>query len=104
MPSKNERKLKKALNYYRDSQISLSSWFEAERTKRELLREYRLLKRTARVATAQYAAVVEQNKYLQRVIKENQKCQHTYFLKAVWKQLGKSVEHLKALALSLLKM
>ena len=104
MSSRDERIIRKAFNNYRDSQRGLRDWFKAEKEKREIIRTFKLYRKTAMINQAQYIAVVEQNRYLQQLIKENRKWGFTDTLKTVWKQLKLNITLIKDLVLHFIGM
>jgi hypothetical protein len=53
---------------------------------------------------AQYIAVVEQNRYLQQLIKENRQWRFTDTLKTVWKQLKLNITLIKNLVVHFIGM
>ena len=104
MPSRDEKLIRKAFNNYRDSQRNLREWFKIEREKRKILKTFKVLRRTAMVNQAQYVAVVEQNRYLQQLIKENRKWRFMDTLKTVWKQLKLNITLIKNLVMYFIGM
>lgn len=104
MPTRDEKLIRKAFNSYRDSQGNLHEWFKIEREKRKILKTFKILRRTAMVNQAQYMAVVEQNKYLQQLIKENRKWHFMDTLKTVWKQLKLNITLIKNLVAHFIEM
>ena len=104
MPSRDEKLIRKAFNSYRDSQRNSREWFKIEREKRKILKTFKILRRTAMVNQAQYIAVVEQNRYLQQLIKENRKWRFTDTLKTVWKQLKLNITLIKNLVTHFIEM
>ena len=99
-----ERIIRKAFNNYRDNQRCLRDWFRAEKEKREIIRTFKLYRKTAMINQAQYIAVVEQNRYLQQLIKENRKWGFTDTLKTVWKQLKLNITLIKNLVVHFIGM
>ena len=104
MPSRDEKLIRKAFNSYRDSQRNLHEWFKIEREKRKILKTFKILRRTAMVNRAQYTAVVEQNRYLQQLIRENRKWRFMDTLKTVWKQLKLNITLIKNLVMHFIGM
>ena len=104
MPSRDERIIRKAFNNYRDNQRGLRDWFKAEEEKRKIIRTFKLYRKTAMINQAQYIAVVEQNRYLQQLIKENRQWRFTDTLKTVWKQLKLNITLIKNLVVHFIGM
>ena len=99
-----ERIIRKAFNNYRDNQRGLRNWLRAEEEKRKIIRTFKLYRKTAMINQAQYIAVVEQNRYLQQLIKENRQWHFMDTLKTVWKQLKLNITLIKNLVVLFIGM